>query len=71
MTYNKQKLETAKVQLELATAGFDRISQKILSQEVQDYAEHFEPYILAIAELKSTIQYFAEEVERENAKDNA
>lgn len=71
MTYNEQRLETAKVQLELATAGFDRISQKILSKEVQDYAEHFEPYILAIAELKSTVKYLTEEVEKEKAKDNA
>lgn len=70
MSYNEERLEKAKLQLELALAGFDRISQNILSKEAQNYATHFEPYILAIAELKSTVKYLTEEVEKEKAKDN-
>ena len=68
MTYNEERLAVAETQLELAVAGFDRISQKILSKEVQNYAEHFEPYILAIKELKGSVEYLRKEVEREKAK---
>lgn len=68
MTYNEERLAIAETQLDLAVAGFDRISQKILSKEVQDYAEHFEPYILAIKELKGTVAYLRKDVESEKAK---
>lgn len=68
MTYNEERLAVAETQLELAVAGFDRISQKILSKEVQNYAEHFEPYILAIKELKGSVEYLRKEVEKEKAK---
>ena len=68
MTYMEEKLAVAETQLELAVAGFDRISQKILSKEVQDYAEHFEPYILAIKELKGTVAYYRKTFEEEKAK---
>ena len=69
MTYDEERLAVAEKQLELAVAGFDRISQKILSKEVQNYAEHFEPYILAIKELKGSVEYLRKEVEREKAKE--
>ena len=69
MTYNEERLAVAETQLELAVAGFDRISQKILSKEVQNYAEHFEPYILAIKELKGSVEYLRKEVEKEKAKE--
>ena len=69
MTYNEERLAVAETQLELSVAGFDRISQKILSKEVQNYAEHFEPYILAIKELKGSVEYLRKEVEKEKAKE--
>ena len=69
MTYNEERLAVAETQLELAVAGFDRISQKILAKEVQNYAEHFEPYILAIKELKGSVEYLRKEVEKEKAKE--
>lgn len=69
MTLYEEKLNTAKVQLELAMAGFDKIGKDILEKETKDLSECFEPYILAIAELKSSVAYYAKEVERDREKE--
>lgn len=68
MTYNEERLAVAETQLELAVAGFDTISKELFAKGGDNLAELFEPYIVAIKELKGTVAYLRKEVENERAK---
>ena len=68
MTYNEERLAVAETQLELAVAGFDTISKDLFAKGGDNLAELFEPYILAIKELKGSVEYLRKEVENEKAK---
>ena len=68
MTYNEEKLAVAETQLGLAVAGFDTISKGLIAKGGDNLAELFEPYIVAIMELKSTVEFYRKEVEEEKAK---
>lgn len=69
MTYNEEKLVLAKTQLELAVAGFDTISKELFAKGGDNLAEIFEPYILAIKDLKGSVEYLCKEVKKEKAKE--
>ena len=67
MTYNEERLAVAETQLELAKLGFAQLAKTAdLNETVCDILE---PYILAIKELKQTVEYLRKEVEREKAKE--
>lgn len=69
MTYNEERLAVAKTQLDLAVAGFNTILKGLFAKGGDNLAELFEPYILAIKELKGSVEYLRKEVEKEKAKE--
>ena len=67
MTYNEERLAVAETQLELAKLGF---AQLVKTTEVNEtICDILEPYILAIKELKGSVEYLRKEVEKEKAKE--
>lgn len=68
MTYNEKRLAVAETQLELVVAGFDKISNAVITNGGDNLAELFEPYIEAIMDLKAAVKYLREEVEEAKTK---
>lgn len=67
MAYNEERLAVAETQLELAKVGFAQI---VKTTEVKEtVCDILEPYILAIKELKGSVEYLRKEVEKEKAKE--
>ena len=67
MTYNEERLAVAETQLELAKLGFAQLAKTADLNETA--CDIFEPYILAIKELKVSVEYLRKEVEKEKAKE--
>ena len=67
MTYYEERLAVAETQLELAKLGFAQLAKTAdLNETVCDILE---PYILAIKELKGSVEYLRKEVEKGKAKE--
>ena len=71
MTYNEERLANAETTLKLAVRGFDEIVKECVAKGGEDFAETLIPYIKAVGELKSSLEYYRKDVEKEKAKDNA
>ena len=71
MTYNEERLANAELQLKLAVRGFNEIAKESVAKGGEDFAEMFSPYVKAVEELKSSVEYYRNDVEKEKAKDNA
>ena len=67
MTYYEERLAVAETQLELAKLGFAQIVSNTKVKET--VCDVLEPYILAIKELKGSVEYLRKEVEKEKAKE--
>ena len=67
MTYAEERLAVAETQFELAKLGFAKLAKTADLNETA--CDIFEPYILAIKELKGTVEYFRKEDEKEKAKE--
>ena len=67
MTYYEEKLAVAETQLELAKVGFAQLVKNTEAKET--VCDILEPYILAIRDLKNSVEYAKIEVQRERAKE--
>lgn len=68
MTYYEEKLAIAEAQLDLVVAGFDIIAKGIVSKSKDDLFEALEPYVMAVRELKSLVDYYRKEADIEKIK---
>lgn len=72
MTYNEINLKRAETQLELAKKGFEYlVRDKAVCISAIPLFDELEPYFDAVKEFKSTVSYYAHEVEVERAEANA
>lgn len=71
MTYNEERLANAETTLKLAVRGFNEIAKELVANVGEDFAETIAPYVKAVEELKSSVEYYRKDVEKEKAKENA
>lgn len=68
MTYHEERLAIAETQLDLVVAGFEPIVKDLISKGGDNLADKLQPYVEAIKELKGSVAYLRDEVEKEKAK---
>lgn len=71
MTYNEERLANAETTLKLAVRGFNEIAKECVVNGGEDFAETLAPYVKAVEELKSSVEYYRKDIENEKAKYNA
>lgn len=71
MSYSENLLHEKEKQLELAKKGFCVVLKEVAYSDDIDQCEKLLPYIKAVEEIKTEVEYYRQEVEKEKAKDNA
>lgn len=69
MTYYEEKLALAVKQLELMLIGFDCIVKDMVDEHDEGFANRLSPYNEAIEDIKSMVEYYTKEVQKERDKE--
>lgn len=70
MTYNEEMLDLTKRQLVLAEEGLKAIAKTFIEKDICNFTGALEPYLTAVKQLKSIVEYYKKAVEKEKAEDN-
>ena len=68
MTYEEERLAMSEALLDVSMLGFDTLVKGFVNERVTELETLLEPYVSAIKELKSSIEYTRKEIDKKVCK---
>lgn len=68
MTYDEERLAVSEALLDVSMLGFDALVKSFVNEGATELEALLEPYVSAIKELKSSIEYTRKEIDKNVCK---